>query len=86
MISSITASLRFDGALNVDLQEFQVVHHKCNFLVMIARVSDEFGTVSAYSLSFDHLRTGDFCGEGVPRANDGTELFCALVDLLYTPF
>ena len=27
MVSSITASLRFDGALNVDLAEFQVCFH-----------------------------------------------------------
>lgn len=26
IVSSITASLRFDGALNVDLNEFQVSH------------------------------------------------------------
>ena len=26
IVSSITASLRFDGALNVDLNEFQVLH------------------------------------------------------------
>ena len=45
IVSSITASLRFDGALNVDLNEFQVnlVHllskHKSN------KSSEDFGKI-----------------------------------------
>lgn len=37
IVSSITASLRFDGALNVDLTEFQVCIHTLRCIYMIFR-------------------------------------------------
>ena len=35
IVSSITASLRFDGALNVDLTEFQVTHLFPTFILTL---------------------------------------------------
>ena len=44
IVSSITASLRFDGALNVDLT-----------------VSNQFGTISTYSLPLGDICSSHFC-------------------------
>lgn len=72
IVSSITASLRFEGALNVDLTEFQVNSHiiarfvyLIEFLVEI--LVDEFGAVSANSFPAGDLRAHDVGRKGLPR-------------------
>ena len=58
VVSSITCSLRFDGALNVDLLEFQV---RCNAVGakcvgwLNCRLSDQSSAISAHSLPACHL-------------------------------
>lgn len=77
IVSSITASLRFDGALNVDLTEFQTnlvgfsmfhcyfVEAKFLFCVLAA------GSVSSYSLPVGYLCANRFGRKGISRAVDG---------------
>jgi tubulin alpha len=74
IVSSITASLRFDGALNVDLTEFQTnlvnffffffkIFFKTNFFLIL-------GALPAYPLPAGHLRADHLGREGLPRAVD----------------
>ena len=42
IVSSITASLRFEGALNVDLTEFQVNSHSIRLFLNLNWISVEF--------------------------------------------
>ena len=51
IVSSITASLRFDGALNVDLTEFQV-NKTCQIIPKIKKAA-EFKMSTNTSLSSD---------------------------------
>ena len=68
VVSSITASLRFDGSLNVDLNEFQTN--------LVPRVSVAFQLdrslirqqVPAYSLPSGLLRAAALCRQGAARA------------------
>ena len=65
VVSSITTSLRFDGALNVDLTEFQtnlVPYPRCRR----ARSLD-IETLAQDPLPAGHLRAGDRVREGLPR-------------------
>ena len=52
IVSSITASLRYDGALNVDLTEFQT----------------NLVPYPPYPLPSAHVRSRHLGGEGLPRA------------------
>ena len=65
IVSSITASLRFEGALNVDLTEFQVFYfllsghpdgRAMKFFVCLFLFVDQFGALSENSLSTGDLR------------------------------
>ena len=84
IVSSITASLRFDGALNVDLTEFQV---NClwisAFLVILIRwwykiisisvllsYLDQLGAIPSYSLPSGHLCSSDLSRESLSWAVD----------------
>ena len=65
VVSSITTSLRFDGALNVDLTEFQtnlVPYPRCRR----ARSLD-IETLAQDPLPAGHVRAGDRVREGLPR-------------------
>ena len=65
VVSSITTSLRFDGALNVDLTEFQtnlVPYPRCKR----ARSLD-IETLAQDPLPAGHVRAGDRVREGLPR-------------------
>ncbi|CAG2218390.1 TUBA [Mytilus edulis] len=50
IVSSITASLRFDGALNVDLTEFP----------------DQLGAISTHSFPTSYICTSHFCRKSLP--------------------
>ena len=69
IVSSITASLRFEGALNVDLTEFQVFYfllsghpdltlmpNEILFVFFVFFFVDQFGALSENSLSTSDLR------------------------------
>ena len=71
IVSSITASLRFEGALNVDLTEFQVF---VIFRVMVTQKPfqfhfwpDQFGALSENSFSVGDLRPHAVGRKGLPR-------------------
>lgn len=65
IVSSITASLRFEGALNVDLTEFQVIFvlffifffiFQFQIKTLFSEFVDQFGALSENSFPIGHLR------------------------------
>ena len=80
IVSSITASLRFDGALNVDLTEFQVRFYRVLHNLWISTFSqwqrpvlflvDQLGAISTYSLPTGHVRSCYLCWESLSWAVD----------------
>lgn len=74
IVSSITASLRFEGALNVDLTEFQVFLYSTKSIqsiddwqFWIEIFLDQFGALSANSFPFGDLRPDAFGRKGLSR-------------------
>jgi tubulin alpha len=68
IVSSITASLRFDGALNVDLTEFQVGAYQHHTHACVH--TDKSGTVPTHTLPGGHIFAGNLCRKGLSRATD----------------
>ena len=62
--SSVTASLRFDGALNVDLTEFQtnLVHHPHNYY-SLATYSHVISAEKAYHEQLSVVEITNVCSE-----------------------
>ena len=66
VVSSITASLRFDGALNVDLTEVSFLKWDASSqwsnIDQINLVPNEFGSIST-----DTFSTNKLCSNNIPR-------------------
>ena len=71
IVSSITASLRFEGALNVDLTEFQVNSNLKSLKSELKHLKnqnlDEFGALSEDSFPIGHLRPNGIGRKGLSR-------------------